>query len=244
MEELGVLSDRDRALWTRLFQERQDGHRAGLTLLRTFLFKPETLHEQGACMSDGLTIRDLQPGQRAALGRLMVEVYAGLDGFPKPADQPTYYEMLADIGSFADKPSTRVLVATAAKGALVGGVVYFGDMAQYGSGGTATTVTNASGIRLLGVDPRFRNTGAGKALTLALHPARRGTPDTPRSSCTPRRRCRSRGDCTCGWGSSGRRTWTSCSRASPCSGSGSNWPGEHQRRAHLSPRSQELRAIR
>jgi ribosomal protein S18 acetylase RimI-like enzyme len=50
---------------------------------------------------------------------------------------------------------------------LVGGVVYFGDMSHYGSGGTATSVKNASGIRLLGVDPAFRNTGAGKALTLA-----------------------------------------------------------------------------
>lgn len=118
-------------------------------------------------MTTPLTIRDLRPAERAALGRLMVEVYSHLDGFPKPADQPGYYEMLADIGSFADKPSTRVLVATTAEGALVGGVVYFGDMAQYGSGGTATTVRNASGIRLLGVDPAFRNAGAGKALTLA-----------------------------------------------------------------------------
>jgi GNAT superfamily N-acetyltransferase len=118
-------------------------------------------------LNSPLTIRDLQPGERTALGRLMVEVYAALDGFPTPADQPKYYEMLADIGSFADKPSARVLVAISAAGALVGGVVYFGDMAQYGSGGTATTVKDASGIRLLGVDPKFRNTGAGKALTLA-----------------------------------------------------------------------------
>jgi hypothetical protein len=27
----------------------------------------------------------------------MVEVYAGLDGFPTPADQPKYCEMLADV---------------------------------------------------------------------------------------------------------------------------------------------------
>jgi GNAT superfamily N-acetyltransferase len=114
-----------------------------------------------------LTIRDLRPAERAALGRLMVEVYSHLDGFPKPADQPKYYEMLADIGSFADTPSARVLVATSAEGALVGGVVYFGDMAQYGSGGTATREMNASGIRLLGVDPTYRNAGVGKALTEA-----------------------------------------------------------------------------
>ena len=116
----------------------------------------------GARLTAALTIRDLQPSERAALGRLMVEVYAGLDGFPTPADQPKYYEMLADIGSFADKPSTRVLVAISTEGALVGGVVYFGDMAQYGSGGTATTVKDASGIRLLGVAPKFRNTGRAR----------------------------------------------------------------------------------
>jgi GNAT superfamily N-acetyltransferase len=60
-----------------------------------------------------------------------------------------------------------VLVAVAGDGALAGGVVYFGDMTQYGSGGIATTIPNASGIRLLGVDPRFRGAGVGKALTNA-----------------------------------------------------------------------------
>jgi ribosomal protein S18 acetylase RimI-like enzyme len=111
-----------------------------------------------------LTIRDLEPGESEALGRLMVAVYSNLEGFPTPADQPAYYEMLAGIGRFAEKPDTRVLVAITAEGRLVGGIVYFGDMAHYGSGGSATTVKNASGIRLLGVDPAFRHSGAGKAL--------------------------------------------------------------------------------
>lgn len=94
----------------------------------------------------------------------MVEVYSRLEGFPSPAEQPKYYAMLERIGDFALKPKCRVLVAVTPE-ALLGGVVYFGDMAQYGSGGTATTITNASGIRLLGVDPRFRGSGAGRALT-------------------------------------------------------------------------------
>jgi GNAT superfamily N-acetyltransferase len=114
-----------------------------------------------------LTIRDLEPGESEALGRLMVAVYSNLEGFPTPADQPAYYEMLAGIGRFAEKPDTRVLVAITAEGRLVGGIVYFGDMAHYGSGGSATTVKNASGIRLLGVDPAFRHSGAGKALAWA-----------------------------------------------------------------------------
>jgi len=118
-------------------------------------------------MSVRLTIRDLHADESEALGRLMVAVYAGLEGFPKPAEQPQYYEMLAKIGDFARRPATRVLVATDVQGRLIGGVVCFGDMAHYGSGGTATSIKNATGIRLLGVDPALRGSGAGKALTLA-----------------------------------------------------------------------------
>jgi GNAT superfamily N-acetyltransferase/catechol 2,3-dioxygenase-like lactoylglutathione lyase family enzyme len=118
-------------------------------------------------MNAAPTIRDLRPEESAALGQLLVEAYSQLEGFPTPAQQPGYYAMLADIGSFAARPGARVLVAVSPAGDLLGGVVYFGDMAQYGSGGSATAVKNASGIRLLGVDRRFRKTGAGKALTQA-----------------------------------------------------------------------------
>lgn len=118
-------------------------------------------------MTATLSVRDLHPTEAAALGRLLVAVYSSLPGFPTPDEQPSYYAMLADIGRFTERPTTRVLVALAAGGELVGGVVYFGDMAQYGSGGTATQVTGASGIRLLGVAPQHRGLGAGKALTQA-----------------------------------------------------------------------------
>ena len=97
----------------------------------------------------------------------MINVYSGLDGFPTPIEQPGYYEMLANIGSFNEEKDTKVLVALSVAGKLVGGVVYFGDMARYGSGGTATSEKNASGIRLLGVDPESRGAGVGKALTNA-----------------------------------------------------------------------------
>ena len=118
-------------------------------------------------MTMPLTIRDLEPAEHDALGQLMVEVYSGLAGFPTPAEQPRYYELLANIGAFAEQPGVRVLVAVTAEGELAGGVVYFADMARYGSGGSATAVRNASGIRLLGVAPGFRQSGAGKALTAA-----------------------------------------------------------------------------
>ncbi len=118
-------------------------------------------------MTEQLTIRDLHQDEYAALGRLMVEVYSSLEGFPTPEEQPSYYELLTNIGRFAEKKSARVLVALTVQGQLLGGIVYFGDMAEYGSGGTATAEKNASGIRLLGIDPKFRGLGAGKALTRA-----------------------------------------------------------------------------
>lgn len=114
-----------------------------------------------------LFIRDLAPAEHETLGRLMVSVYAALEGFPKPQEQPRYYEMLANIGRFTERRETRVLVASMPDGALAGGVVYFGDMAEYGSGGTATRLKNASGIRLLAVDPQFRGLGVGRALANA-----------------------------------------------------------------------------
>lgn len=112
------------------------------------------------------TVRAARRDEHAALGRLLVEVYSQLDGFPTPAAQPTYYAMLADIGRFADKRDAQLLVALDGAGALIGGVVYFGDMAEYGSGGTATKEANASGIRLLGVSAKARGLGVGRALTL------------------------------------------------------------------------------
>lgn len=113
-----------------------------------------------------LLIRDVAPAEREALGRMMVEVYSALDGFPTPEQQPRYYALLRDIAAFAEKPGARVLVAIAPPDDLAGGVVYFADMAHYGSGGAATALRECSGIRLLGVSPKHRGGGVGKALTL------------------------------------------------------------------------------
>ena len=113
----------------------------------------------------GLIIRDLTAELAEPLGRLMVAVYSTLEGFPSPDEQPDYYRMLANIGDFAQQAETRILVALAPDHKLLGGVLYFGDMKDYGSGGTAPEVKNASGIRLLAVDPETRGMGVGKALT-------------------------------------------------------------------------------
>jgi GNAT superfamily N-acetyltransferase len=56
-------------------------------------------------------------------------------------------------------------VAISSEDNIAGAVVFFGDMKYYGSGGIATSVQNASGFRLLAVDPSYRGQGIGKLLT-------------------------------------------------------------------------------
>lgn len=112
-------------------------------------------------------IRDAGPADAAPLGRLLVAAYAALEGFPTPAEQPAYYDLLANVARLAERPGARVLVAVTREGAVAGGVAYFSDMAHYGAGSPAVRAVNASGIRLLAVDPAFRHRGIGKALALA-----------------------------------------------------------------------------
>ncbi|GAA4311480.1 hypothetical protein GCM10023183_30200 [Nibribacter koreensis] len=97
----------------------------------------------------------------------MVQVYSQLDGFPKPEEQPAYYQLLANIGDFTQKPGAELLVAVSEQNELAGGVVFFHDMQHYGSGGTATQEKDAAGFRLLAVAPDARGKGVGKLLTLA-----------------------------------------------------------------------------
>lgn len=113
------------------------------------------------------TVRNAKPDEFAQIGQLMVEVYSQLEGFPKPADQPNYYKLLANIGDLTHNPGTELLVAVAADDTIAGGVVYFSDMKYYGSGGSATTEQHAGGFRLLAVDPAIRGKGIGKLLTQA-----------------------------------------------------------------------------
>jgi ribosomal protein S18 acetylase RimI-like enzyme len=111
-------------------------------------------------------IRNARPEEFAQVGRLMVEVYSRLEGFPKPEDQPAYYSMLLNVEEITKKPEAELLVATDGNDRIVAAVVYFGDMKYYGSGGTATRELNASGFRLLAVSDEARGLGLGKLLTL------------------------------------------------------------------------------
>jgi GNAT superfamily N-acetyltransferase len=110
------------------------------------------------------TIRNAVPSEFEEIGKLMVQVYSQLPGFPTELEQPNYYKMLANIGELTNKPETELLVAISSEEKIMGGVVYFSDMQYYGSGGIATKEQNASGFRLLAVDPLTRGKGIGKLL--------------------------------------------------------------------------------
>ena len=53
------------------------------------------------------TVRNAVPGEYEAIGKLMIAAYSRLEGFPKETEQPAYYEMLANVGEFANKPGQK-----------------------------------------------------------------------------------------------------------------------------------------
>ncbi len=110
-----------------------------------------------------LDIRDARADEFEAVGQMMIAVYLGLEGFPRPESQPDYYQLLAHIGDQTAKPHARLLVALE-KGRIVGAVVFYADMAGYGSGGTATAEKDAAGFRFLVADPAARGRGVATAL--------------------------------------------------------------------------------
>ena len=111
-------------------------------------------------------VRNANKDEFETIGKLMVQVYSQLDGFPKESEQPNYYKMLLNVGDLTNKPETEILMAVS-DDHILGAVVYFGDMKYYGSGGTATQEQNAAGFRLLAVSPQARGQGIGKLLTIA-----------------------------------------------------------------------------
>jgi GNAT superfamily N-acetyltransferase len=112
------------------------------------------------------TLRTAEVGEFDEIGKLMVSVYSRLEGFPKPHEQPAYYQLLSNVGNLTAKPGTEILVALNKDDKIVGAVVYFSEMKNYGSGGTATSELNTSGFRLLAVSPEAQGQGIGKLLTL------------------------------------------------------------------------------
>ena len=113
----------------------------------------------------GLIVRQARPEELAELGRLVAEAYVGLPGMPGEAEQPGYYASLRDAARRVQNHAINVFAAVGAAGGLVGSVDFIDDMKHYGSGGAASTVVGAAGVRLLAVKAAHRGGGAGKALT-------------------------------------------------------------------------------
>ena len=72
------------------------------------------------------------PDEFEEIGNLLVRVYSGLDGFPKPNEQPNYYKMMSNIGGMISKPGAELIVAISSDNKIIGTVVYFSDMKYYG----------------------------------------------------------------------------------------------------------------
>ena len=115
-------------------------------------------------MSSAVKIRTAKPSEYRAVGELLVKVYSQLEGFPNQNDQPEYYDLLLNVGQLTANGCTHIIVALDTANKIIGAVVYFEDMQYYGSGGTAPQLKNASGFRLLAVDPISRGLGIGKLL--------------------------------------------------------------------------------
>lgn len=113
------------------------------------------------------TLEKAQTADFKKVGELLVRVYSSLEGLQKPDEQPDYYKMLLHVGDLTSVASTEIIVAKSSKGKIIGAVVFFGEMKNYGSGGTAVDEKNACGFRLLAVDPDARGLGIGKALSKA-----------------------------------------------------------------------------
>lgn len=113
-----------------------------------------------------ILIRNARPEEFIRIGELMVDAYSQIEGFPKAADLPGYYQMLANVGELTKNSGTELLVALT-NNVIRGAVVYIGEMNHYGSMSSASQVKNASGFRLLAVDPASARLGIGKKLSLA-----------------------------------------------------------------------------
>ena len=50
-----------------------------------------------------MQIREITNNEYVTLGEMMVTIYSSLDGFPSPQQQPSYYEMLGNIGKLNEQ---------------------------------------------------------------------------------------------------------------------------------------------
>ncbi|MEZ5647904.1 MAG: GNAT family N-acetyltransferase [Alphaproteobacteria bacterium] len=112
------------------------------------------------------SIRKAQVEELPGLGKLVVDVYSKIPGLPKIDDQPDYYQMLLEAPKRVRNPAITIYVALKDSGQILGCIDFIDTMKHYGSGGSAHTIPDAAGIRLLAVKPECRGKGVGKELTL------------------------------------------------------------------------------
>jgi len=67
------------------------------------------------------SIQEAKPSDYSQLGKLMVDVYSRLEGFPSPTEIPDYCNSLRNVGDFLNSPSTKLFVAISNKGKIDGG---------------------------------------------------------------------------------------------------------------------------
>lgn len=112
-------------------------------------------------------VREAKSEECETIGKLLIDVYSTLTGFPSQSEQPRYYHSLKNIVEFTHKPGVKLLVAVNENNAIDGTVLYFDDMKQYGSKGIATHENMAAGFRLLAVASAARGHGVGGLLVAA-----------------------------------------------------------------------------
>ena len=118
-------------------------------------------------MKTNFVIREIFTNEFDSFGQSLAGAYSKLEGFPSREQDPDYYHTLTNISDFITSRDIQVLVAVSSAKVLLGGILCIGDMADYGAGGRASRVKNATGIRFLWVSVEARGMGIGKALTNA-----------------------------------------------------------------------------
>lgn len=110
-----------------------------------------------------MKIRIANSSELKYIGEMMIQSYSSLEGFPKEEEMPAYYDMIRNVGDLQLNENIDIYVSEL-ENEIAGAVVFIKDMGDYGSGGIATSILNASGFRLLTVSLKHQGKGIGKSL--------------------------------------------------------------------------------